>query len=707
MRPQNALFANLIVGMGILLLACTGSSDIIAPNPPVSGPGTGPILNLTAEQRLQVLKEAATFVNTLGDLKSETAQQALVAWLQTRPEFEEAEILEGNVWTYFHDGRVAMFIPDWRGIEDNDGGRIGQPAEAPRKKKSPAAGRTSGHPGSNQVKMFFGLGRAFRDYRPFLKNIFSSSDTEYTVTLEEASIENLKNTNDLGVLYIDTHGGLGLKKPRSENQSLFGLWTTDTTSISNESLYEADLNSNYLVYMLGAQNDRNVDEWHYGITDQFVRNHDYMNLAENAVVYIDACNGMTSHASAFKESIMGKAKGGKATYIGWTNLSDGVAGEATAGFIFDRMLGTNIDLNASSGTISAEDPKQRPFDFAKIFDDLGHFTAGGYPLGVSRYGGKLAYQSVNATEIILTPSIEYITMNDYESKMTLKGLFGDKEGATVTVCGVAVPVSWSPNKIVCELPVTGPGSSGDVIVTINGNKSNVVPLSEWTIPVHLIRDDFGVKIEAHLNLKIRADVHKFRSKPGEPPKTERPDAITLPPGSLGFPCSIGSSGTFTVGGQRLATCVKDKCTMRDTETAVNRQGVVPFSITQPGLGFAAYYKWSKDLKKIDVNVIVNIPDSGMEMELYTSCEGSAPVTSGHSTATTLGIFTSKAPGLPVLEFQLDENYDIKSGETHGMQNLPWGRCEAQGYFKHSATWPTVAPSVRPTNDTEARFATGE
>ena len=702
MRPQNALFATLIAGIGMLFLTCSSNPDIISPNPPIPG---GPVLTLTPEQRLQVLKEAATFVNALGDLRSEAAQQTLVAWLKTRPEFEEAEILEGNVWTYFHDGRVAMFIPNWLGAEENDGGRIGQSAESLGKKKSPAAGRTNGQPGSNKVKMFFGLGRAFRDYRPFLSNIFSSSETQYTVTLEEASIENLKNTNDLGVFYINTHGGLGLKKPKSENRALFGLWTTDTTSVSNETLYEADLNSNYLVYSLAVQNDRNVSEWHYAITDHYIRNHAYMNLAENAVVYIDACNGMSAHANAFKESIVKKAKGEKATYIGWTSLSDGVAGEATAGFIFDRMLGTNIDLNASSGTIGAEDPKQRPFDFSKIFGDLGHFTAGGYPLGVSRYGGKLAFHSVSASEIILTPSIEYITMNDYESRMTLKGLFGDKSDAIVTVGGIAVPVSaWSPNEIICEIPVTGPGSSGDVIVTINGNKSNVVPLSEWTIPVHLIKDDFGVKVEAHLKLKIRADVHKYRSIPGEFPKTERPDAITLPPGSLGIPCSIGSSGTFTIGGQRLASCVKDKCTMRDTETAVNRQGVVPFSITQPGLGFAAYYTWSKDLKKIEVNVIVNIPDCGMEMELYTACQGAPAITTGHITTTTLGIFTSKAPGLPVLQFQLDENYDIKAGETHGMQNLPWGRCETQGYFKHSATWPTVSPSVRPTSDTEARFA---
>ena len=52
---------------------------------------------------------------------------------------------------------------------------------------------------------------------------------------------------------INTHGGLGLKKPREENKALFGLWTTDTTSLASERTYEADLNSYYLVYMLAVQ----------------------------------------------------------------------------------------------------------------------------------------------------------------------------------------------------------------------------------------------------------------------------------------------------------------------------------------------------------------------------------------------------------------------------------------------------------------------
>jgi len=371
---RNALFISLITAASILLLTC-GEAEIQPP--PTPGPGTGPPASgpLTDEQRLAVLKECKDFVNALGDLKSDAAQQVLVAWLKTRPEFEEADTLGGNVWAYFHDGRLAMILPDWRIGGENDGGRVGQPDDRGRKKTSPAAGRTSGQPESNQVKLFLGLGKRFADYRPLIRDIFSKK--AYRATLEEASIENLTNTSDLGVFYISTHGGLGLTKPREQKKTLFGLWTTDTTSLASERIYEPELNNYFLVYMLGKHNT-DVKEWHYGITEHFV--DAYMNFAENAVVYNDACNGMGPNASAFRESMIKKAEGGKATYIGWTRLSDDVAGEAAAGFIFDRMLGTNMDINAQGATIGSEDPKQRPFDFAKIFDDLGNFMVGNYPL---------------------------------------------------------------------------------------------------------------------------------------------------------------------------------------------------------------------------------------------------------------------------------------------------------------------------------------
>ena len=93
---------------------------------------------------------------------------------------------------------------------------------------------------------------------------------------------------------------------------------------------------------------------------------------------------------------------------------------------------------------------------------------------------------------MLAPSIEYITVDDYYGKMSIHGLFGDNSMADgkVTVGGqeVNVPI-WGPYLLICDLPATGAGSSGNVIVNVNGHESNIVPLSEWTIPIHIEKDE--------------------------------------------------------------------------------------------------------------------------------------------------------------------------------------------------------------------------
>ena len=124
------------------------------------------------------------FVDLLGDLTSDVAQQALVQFLMTKPEFEEAGISGKNVWAYFHDGRMAMFIPNWEGAEE-EGGRLAMD-ESSTVNSSPSspAGRTQGLPQTNTVTLFHGLGKAFREDRQFLKDLFAKSNTNYTVDLK-------------------------------------------------------------------------------------------------------------------------------------------------------------------------------------------------------------------------------------------------------------------------------------------------------------------------------------------------------------------------------------------------------------------------------------------------------------------------------------------------------------------------------------------
>ena len=204
----------LIIVIGIVAMTCSESLEVIPNNPP--GTTNPPVTEISDEDRLKVLDECATFVDLLGDLTSDVAQQALVQWLKTRPEFEEAGISDKNVWAYFHDGRIAMFVPNWEGAKE-EGGRLAMPESSAANNTTPSpAGRTQGVPQTNTVTLFYGLGKIFKDDRQFLKDLFTKSNTNYNVDLKDASIENLKAVKDLGVFYIQTHGGTVLEKPKKD-----------------------------------------------------------------------------------------------------------------------------------------------------------------------------------------------------------------------------------------------------------------------------------------------------------------------------------------------------------------------------------------------------------------------------------------------------------------------------------------------------------
>jgi len=679
----------LMIVTGIVGMTCSESLEVIPNNPP--GTTNPPVTEISDEDRLKVLNECAKFVELLGDLTSDVAQQALVQWLQTRPEFKEAGISDKNVWAYFHDGQIAMFVPNWEGAKE-EGGRLSMPESSAANNTTPSsAGRTQGVPQTNTVTLFYGLGKIFKDYRQSLKDLFTKSNTSYKVDLKDASIENLKAVKNLGIFYIQTHGG-GALESQKPGGGAFGLWTTNPVTPENEKLYKADHNAYRLLYMYALEDDGSKPVWHYAITKQFV--NEYMTFAENALQYIDGCNGATSNAIPFRDVIMKKAANGKATYLGWTTPMAQSEGEPTSRYLLDRLLGTHDE------GVPMEDPIQRPFDVAAIFQDLKSFK-----LGVTSHGGVLTYHSTTSpSKAILTPSIEYLTMHDYESDMFVKGLFGEDPGkdGIVTVDGISVPVEWSEELLICHLPHTGRGSSGDVVVSVRGNKSNVVPLSDWTIPLNVSFDQLGMTTEAILNLRLRADIHSYRSKPGESPRPPRGDSIMLLyDNTLGYPFAKGSTGTYSVGGQSRVTCKLNVCEVTDNKTVIPRSGELPYVTTPDRLGFVAYYKWSMDMKKLTVAVDVNIPDVGVEFESSTVCPGLPTSKVSKSMAVPFGIHHFLDP-LTRFELILDDNFTIASGRK--LKSLGGAPAECRGTLQMESTaqWSSTAAAFPPKKDTEAR-----
>ena len=719
---NNLLSVCLIVCVAWLALTCSSGEDVLQQNPPGSQPA--PSDNLTDEQRLAVLNECRSFVNSLGDFTSETVQQVIVAWIKTRPEFEAAGIESGNVWAYFHDGRMVTIVPSWLN-KDDTGGRLPHSTEGGRSntvegggahvidgeksdnsersnKRIDTGGRSQGIPIVKTGILFYELGTAFVDDRNRLEIMFEGSGrTRYQLTQQDATIDNLKAVKNEAnaIVYILTHGGIGFKKIRIVGERVFSLWTKDTLTIANEEKYKDDINNGALSYQIALQDQGRGYEWHYAITQEFVKK--YMSFAENAIVYVDACSSMNDGSKAFSEQVLDKCAKQKGTYVGWTNPTNAVTYIPTHRYIFDRMIAAN-DI---SGT--EQSPPQRPFDFVSVYKDMLTYPEV-YHLGVSSHGGRLAYNSRSESEVLLTPSISYILLYDYESKIVIHGMFGDDPGANgnVYINGKYVTtLLWSKHFIVCKIDDDGVDSSGDVLVMINDQASNVVPLTSWTIPLTVTRNEAGIKTEVKLTLKLRSDVHRYRTEPNATPITERWDSLGLEDDKddLGWPFGKASTGHYSVGGVMVAECALAACQLKDTHTRTPKAGNLPFDLLSPaGLRYGAYYEWSRDLKKLIVQLFISIPDVEMNYQQYTKCPGADQTDHSAIVPDDFGIHVP-SEDYEIIEFNLDDNYNITEGnKPPKVKGFIWSRCNQSGTLTTQITWPAVEGKYRPTTETQAR-----
>ena len=172
----------------------------------------------------------------------------------------------------------------------------------------------------------------------------------------------------------------------------------------------------------------------------------YMNFAENAVLYIDACNGMTTNAKYSGNQWLKKQRERRQPISVGQVLP--IMMQARRPPVLSSIVCWEL-IRTSTLRMAPSLPKTPSSDHLTLRKFLmiwEIFTVGRYPLGVSRYGGRVAYYSVNRSEIILTPSIEYFTLDEYESRMRIKGLFGDYNSSDVIVMvgGCSAPIIlWS------------------------------------------------------------------------------------------------------------------------------------------------------------------------------------------------------------------------------------------------------------------------
>jgi hypothetical protein len=327
------------------------------------------------------------------------------------------------------------------------------------------------------------------------------------------TVEGFKKVGGDGVFVIFAHGGAGEEKDKSK---AFSLWTSTNVGLDLEGKYDAMWDAFELSYMMMP--GRNASGLcantviNYGVTPGFVAH--YMHFARNSLVYLNVCDSGTPDAGDMRQAF-GNANA--SVVVGWdASVSVGTTFRTVPYFI-DRLLGSN-DVEPR------EDPKQRAFNVYDVRDNMAAKGRTVEPLT----GAQLTIFKMNNDFGLLAPSIQFLSNEDdgVQPHLIIAGMFGADPGEgkrSVTINDTELDnIHWSPTEIDCDIPEAGSNASGTVVVKVgsgtNARESNHVNLTEWIAELTYDRDDPGdLAAQMTIKLRILADIHPFREKPGEQP----------------------------------------------------------------------------------------------------------------------------------------------------------------------------------------------
>lgn len=400
----------------------------------------------------------------------------------------------------------------WRSAVSGGAGRPSTPPLA-----------TDGPPGSRKAVVVAHDGGA----EMALKVREMVSDAGYQILPLGASLEDMRQYKDLGVLHLDTHGVAYKRLSKDEDGTVheefaFALQTS-TVATSDLTAYHDDVVDGLLAFATTEDEDGNV-KTKIAITDKFIAK--YWSF-DDGVVMLHACYGGGGPGTEVKEDDdtivvdpnivrLAMLGAGARIVVAFDNLTWWSYAEPSVLYFFDRVLGAD--------SYEPEDPPLRPFDIQQVHQAmqeegllLFHRPAKAF-LGIG-WGGNdvnVVFDDVGE-RATLAPSIRTMDVVDdaaqSDGRLTLNGLFGDEEG-TVEVEGVSVPVeSWAQEQVVARIPFQGSGSAGPVVVKRPDQvKSNEVPLTEWRSTVTVTTKVLGTSLQskATLEVRFRADVHAFR-----------------------------------------------------------------------------------------------------------------------------------------------------------------------------------------------------
>lgn len=352
-----------------------------------------------------------------------------------------------------------------------------------------------------------------------LKKYFDAKGGYSIYYKESPSIEQLIDLPTCSVFFFATHGYF--------SNGGFCLLTDTPDTEDNRNKYRNLLDSGELIPTYAKT---------LGITEKFIANH--WRFEKNSFVFIHSCNTISENNTVFSNIF--KDTCGASVYGGWSWVCTGYASDLAVYFLFDRLLGTNLNDYKES-------PPQRPFDWVSICKNLRDRNLIRVPYK-NDFSEMRLEAGLHGNFGILAPSIHHVDVyEDDNPTLTLHGLFGDNLSIlkvfilekpsfekSTSHHELAIDPTSDPENIVCRnLPLQGEGADGYVVVAadLGGDTpvlSNPVPLTSWrgtfrytiTGPGSLLAT---VTCEAHL----RGDLHETRDLPGQNPPFRRRGVICL------------------------------------------------------------------------------------------------------------------------------------------------------------------------------------
>lgn len=351
-----------------------------------------------------------------------------------------------------------------------------------------------------------------------LENLFKEKN--YSVTKIGTDILDLKNVKDADVVWMNGHGiNMSFQtSPQTGAQTIF-LWAfvTGHVVVPCASISPQDCAS---LRAGEAANEISRGKVPFGTTTNWFATPKFYETywtfkSPRSLVYIDACNGFTPGAES-TQLLASLRKAGAGQLYGWDDAVYNFFAAETVKTFFDIALGTG--RNYAKETIPL-----RPFstdDTYGYMDHKGLITdttpaSPGVAAGIAKLQTDMAPST--AWALMLVPTIQDVVVDEAKGRVQIRGDFSDIQG-DVTINGAPLAnIKWDFTQIYADIPATGAGSVGPVLIKVNNKPSNEVPLTLWTGKVLrsvTMVSKFGAPglvYSSDCDVAFRADIHYWRS----------------------------------------------------------------------------------------------------------------------------------------------------------------------------------------------------